>query len=660
MRNLVKLCCKGLILATIGLGSTAVSAQGLKVDRFFIVGDSLSDGGAYSTIAKLGIETATGNPAPNIFYKFTENNIDGSSKVWADVVAETYGIALTPNIVNGVTVDHDNDPNTPDLIVAAPIETNGTNYAQGGSRVTERSISANSDPNDPTNAFNVTAIPVVLQVDRLLDDVGGKFRKNDLVAVWAGANDVFAQSLEPQSEVVGNLLGAVTDLNGQIKRLQDAGARNIIIMTIPVGTTAASPGDELFQIYNSALKDSRNGKDGVVVDFSRLIDATALDPIRYGFTSPNALTQPSCLPPGSSSLTCLNGITTVNDGTHTRADAVHPSQQSHQNIGDVVLGTLRAASQSSIIVTSSLSTLRQHSLSLESRLSPSAFDGEGKNGKRPVGDIQAFANAEGGFFENDGGANDPSSDISTQSLRIGGDVIVSKNALVGLSVSFTRAEADFDENHGGFDSRTIIGSLYANVNLTKSTFVNAVIGAGHIDLNDVTRKFNIGPSAETFKGETDGDYFHARVGAGYVLPFGGWSVTPGVAYSYEKVKINGYTEDLGVASLSFGDNELESSRITASLTATYNPKDPNGWTPTFRVSLEHELEDSALKVHLGPDSGTIGALYIDRPDGTYGYLSAGVSKKIGESSSFGVNATTVIGQDGVTGVSGGISFKSKF
>ncbi len=660
MRNLVKLCCKGFILAAVSFTPTIASAQGLQVDRFFIVGDSLSDGGAYSTIARVSIEAATGNPAPDIFYKFTENNIDGSSKVWADVVSEKYGIVLGPNIINGVTFDHDNDPNTPDIVIAPPIETNGTNYAQGGSRVKERSISATSDPNDTSNVYNATAIPVTLQVDRLLDDVGGKFNKNDLVAVWAGANDVFAQTFEPAPEVLGNLLGAVSDLNGQIKRLQDAGARNIIIMTVPVGSTPTSPTDELFTFYNSQLKASRHGKDGVVIDFTRLIDATASDPVKYGFTSPNALTQPSCLPAGSSSLTCLNGITTVNDGSHSRADAVHPSQQAHQNIGDVVLGTLRAASQSNIVVTSSLTTLRQHSLSLESQLTPSAFDGNGKNGKRQIGDIRGYASVQGGFFENDGGDNDPSSDISTQSLRLGGDLVVSKNALVGVSVSINRADADFADNSGGFESKSYVGSLYANVSLTKSAYVNAVIGAGHIDLNDITRKFNIGPSEETYSGSTEGDYRHARVGAGFLLPAGGWTLNPAAAYTYESVKIDGYTEDLGVASLSFGDNELESSRVSVSLTATYNPKDPNGWKPTFRVSLEHEFNDDALKIHLGPDAGTIGALYIDRPDGTYGYISAGVTKKIGESTSFGINASTIVGQDGVTGVSGGISIKSKF
>lgn len=669
MNRIVKFCCKAFMLAAMVLSPALASAEGLKFNRFFVVGDSLSDGGAYSNTAKFSLINGGLFSPPDVNYKFTNANADGSSKIWNDFLSEKFGIVMSPNIINGVPLAGILPPPagmTPEEIakyneLVNTINVGGNNYAQGGSRVEGTSISQDL-------SVGATAIPVHVQVDRLLSDVGGKFRKNDLVAVWAGANDAFAYATELDAgtitvgEALANLTGTASALEGQINRLQQAGAKNIIIMTVPVGNLTATPTLPLFQHYNSELKALRNGKDGLVIDFSRLVDATTLEPVKYGFTSllDGALTTPACV---DSSLACIDGINTNPGGPFVRADDVHLSQQSNSNFAEFIFGSIKAASQNAIITTTTLSTLRQHGLSLEDRLSPGAFDYRDKSGRiarRNVGHIKGYASIEGGYFETDAGQIDPGTSASTQSLRVGGDMVVSSNALIGVSLSFNRGDVDYDDNSGGFDSRTYIGSLYANVALTKSTYVNAVLGAGHIDLNDVTRRFNIGPNEEVNTGDTNGDYRLARIGAGFVLPMGRWSINPAAAYSYERVKIDGYSETTGPTSMAFGDNEIESSRVTASLTATYNPKDPDGWTPMFRVSIEHEFEDDDLKVNLGPDSDTIGALYLERPDGTYGYLTGGISKKIGESTSFSVNATTVIGQDGVTGVSGGISIKSKF
>ena len=61
MRSLVQLCCKGFILAVISLIPSLASAEGFKVNRLYILGDSLSDGGAYSNFSKF---TLLENGAP--------------------------------------------------------------------------------------------------------------------------------------------------------------------------------------------------------------------------------------------------------------------------------------------------------------------------------------------------------------------------------------------------------------------------------------------------------------------------------------------------------------------------------------------------------------------------------------------------------------------
>ncbi|MGH1349406.1 MAG: autotransporter domain-containing protein [Methyloligellaceae bacterium] len=685
MRNLVKLCCKGVILAAIGLGPSIAYADSFKVNRIFMLGDSLSDGGAYSNIAKAGINQAFQNAginaeAPDLFYKFTQNNPTkgGPAELWIDVVAEQFGITLKPNVINGITipVDHDSNDTTPPIRVevVAPIEEGGTNYAQGGARINDRSfISANSDPNDPEQKHDVTALPVVMQIDRLLDDVGGKFHKNDLITLFIGGNDIFAyqalmgNSTITRQEAEGAIVQQLSILETKLQDLKKAGARNIIFFTLPEGSTPGGQEPSLSTFFNNTFLEQRNGKDGIVVDFTRLIDAISLSPEnaqRYGY-APNLFSNRACLGDGASdSLACINIPSNLNDGgPYFLADAVHLSRQTNKNFGDLVLSVLKAGSQSANITTTTLSTLRQHGLSLETRLTPDAYQKIDKKGRlvsRKKGSFDAFASLEGGYFESDGGQIDPGSNSRTQNLLIGGDVMVSDKALVGMSVSFNRAENDYEDKSGGYDSLSIVGSLYANASLSKSTYVNAVVGLGHIDLDDITRKFNIGPSKEQYSGDTTGDYKMARIGGGFILPHNGWTINPALAYTYENLKIKGYSENVGAGSLAFGDNEIESSRLTASLTVSYNSKDPYDWKPMVRVSLEHEFKDDDLRVHLGPNENSIGTLYLDRPDGTYGYLTGGLSKKISDSTTFGINATTVIGQDGVTGVSGGVSLKSKF
>ncbi len=651
MRSILTFYRRTLVLAFLLVLPSASYAEDFKINRLFVIGDALSDGGTASqSIWSLGYPS-------HILYRVTENNPDGSSKVWAEFVGNRLSIDVKPNIIRGLSVTLRGDTlDTP----LEDINVGGTNYAELGGRANGVSPFANP-------AAGLTATSAVNQIDKLLSDVNGKFHKNDVVTVWAGADDAFFEYFyllgggDPAVSVA-RTEGAATALAGKIQGLRDAGAKNIIVLTIPVGSTEDTITGNLFRVFNEQIKAEMSGKDGIIIDPTRLIDATRINPERFGFVSiaEGALSQTHCQGDG---IACLVGLNTNPGGPYTRSDANHPSQQQQSNFADLVYASLQAASQNATMTTSTLSTLRQAGISIESRLLPGALEKRGMNGlliRRAIGDIKTYASLEGGYFEDNAGQIDPGSTTKTASLKAGGDVMVTKNALVGMSISLNKSNLEFDQDSGGFENRTIVGSLYTNIALSNSIYVNAMVGAGYIELDDITRKFNIGPSREVYNGETDGSYKTARIGIGYKHLTGGWSLVPAAAYTYESLKINGYTESYGVASLSYGDNELESSRVTASLTATYNPKDPNGWTPMFRVSLEHEFKDDDLKVNFGPDEDNIGSFYLPRPDGTYGYLTAGVSKKIGESSSFGVNATTVIGGDGVTGVSGGISFKSKF
>ena len=145
-------------------------------------GDSLSDLGSYAPATSLPGNGA----APYFGGKFTVN-IDGNlGRVWVENLATTMGLLVTPAEVGfaGASVK------CPAKLVDAALATTCTGYGQGGARVT--------DPNgightSASGGLAALTVPVVTQISNHLAAFGGSFKSSDLVLVWAGNNDAFAQ-----------------------------------------------------------------------------------------------------------------------------------------------------------------------------------------------------------------------------------------------------------------------------------------------------------------------------------------------------------------------------------------------------------------------------------------------------------------------------------
>ena len=158
--------------------------------NIFFVGDSLTDSGTYKPILPPGTGLFTTNPGP----------------VWSQVLAQRYGLT------------------------AIPANQGGTNYAQGGARVTGL-------PGVPAAPPTGTATPIAAQVSQLL--ASGPLDGNALYAVWGGANDIFFQlgalqaGLITPAQLQANIGTAAGDLVRQMAILQAAGAQNIIVVNLP-------------------------------------------------------------------------------------------------------------------------------------------------------------------------------------------------------------------------------------------------------------------------------------------------------------------------------------------------------------------------------------------------------------------------------------------
>lgn len=376
------------VLAACGGGdgpapASVVTPTVIDTNRLVVFGDSLSDGGTYSRGNSLILQNNAGVPAQaaNLVGKFT--NSPGA--IWAEVLAARLNITVAPErfeVGAASPVAASNGPNA---------AANATNYAQGGSRVAKLpGVGCNPNPAGACTAQ--AAVPVSTQIDRAL--AKGTFQPTDLVVVWAGANDVFFQTpltgaaIQAEGARLGRALtqteleGVVRNTGGgemvaaglevvqQVRRVQAAGAKRIVVMTIPdsANTPAgnaqrASGGQALFaaltKAYNDTIKlEFSKPESGVLLfDAGGLASTWYANPGSVGIVN---VAAPICNVPdqlGNSSSFCFitpapagsaqnpfarvlpPGVTADNS---MFADGVHPSLRMHGLFGNALYDALKA------------------------------------------------------------------------------------------------------------------------------------------------------------------------------------------------------------------------------------------------------------------------------------------------------------------------------
>src|SRR5450830_110670 len=185
-----------LLVAACGGGGNGDQTPPVKYSAVVSFGDSLSDAGTYNVGA---IKAAGGG-------MFTVNGIAGAigadtvpSENWAQLVsASAVGKPSCAARLGGFGV-------------AETAVAGCTNYAQGGSRVTDPNGIGNAS-GGAVAAGTMTAgaltEPVVTQIANYVKDSGG-FTGNELITVLAGPNDLFAQltKLTVDATAAGNAAG---------------------------------------------------------------------------------------------------------------------------------------------------------------------------------------------------------------------------------------------------------------------------------------------------------------------------------------------------------------------------------------------------------------------------------------------------------------------
>ena len=343
-------------------------------------GDSLSDQGAYSPATSL-----TGNgQAPFFGGKFT-TNIDGNQgTIWVENLATTMGLTVYPAEMGfGAS-----SVKCPVKLVVPAAAALCTTYGQGGSRVT--------DPNGIGHSTGALTVPMVKQIANHLAAFGS-FKSTDLILVWGGNNDVFAQFgafaaaagaiqanaaagkitadqanrqlYDAQTAAQYGVKAAAQELTGYVRdQILAKGGKYVAVFNLndssqtPFGSTLDANARgvlvTLVDTFNLWLRDGLAGQPVQWVDQNSTGKDVYANPAKYGLVN-NAV--PTCdaakisgvtggAVTDGSSLFCnatpgvpYNGLRAgANVDTWQFADGVHPTRGGHKLISNFVTSQLRA------------------------------------------------------------------------------------------------------------------------------------------------------------------------------------------------------------------------------------------------------------------------------------------------------------------------------
>lgn len=502
-------------------------------------GDSLTDAGHFrpTLVGAVGPDAA-------ILGKFTTN----PWLVWSEYLAEYYGTDADP----------DNQ--------------GGTNYAVGGALVDTDVVG----PLGPTASMTT-------QLQGYLGANGGTADPNALYTVWGGHNDLFAVA---QGAPMENIGGAVAAQVGIIGALQGAGARYVLVPSIPdLGLTpqarAQGPGAQagltaIAGAYNDALYGAlaQNGLRVIPLDIFHLFQELAADPASFGFSN---ITGTACQPQiTGQSVTCHPGTYVSPDAatSYAFADGVHPSGAAHGAIAGYATSILEAPRQMAVLANSAAMTGRARAERVGARLQGATAEGSGW-WMDLRGDFQRYDH--GSLYDGAGPALTLGMDWTRDGLTYGG------------FIGYGAGKYDWGSRGGSFDQdETSIGGYLGW--RSGNAWVN--LQAGYTDVAiDTARNANLGPLTRVHRADVDGSNVSIGLDAGFEFGQGALRHGPVIGVLAQRIEIDGFAEsDAALStSLAYPDQELDSLIGTAGWQLRYaaNP----AFVPYARLTVDREFED---------------------------------------------------------------------
>lgn len=556
----------------------ATSAWASSYSNVYVFGDSLSDAGAFSNFV-----AAIGRPTAN---KFTNN----PGTVWAENIGNSYGVAVTPGYaLNPAT--------------AVFSATGGNDYAIGGARITLTPGVFSASPAIAANIVSLTK-----QVSTHLGQTGGVANPGALYLFWGGANDVFYQAGAvglglPVANAAAAVGAAAADAVAQIQRLQAAGARNLVVLALPdmginpyatsLGAAGAGLLSGLSGGYDTALKQglSAAGVNNIAyLDPRGLFADISARPAAYGFSNTSI---PAC--GASSSLGCGAAQQIPGSSTYLFADGVHPSAAAQRIISDWAYATLEAPSRFSAMAALPVGRLGAQWRALDNRMLNS------QTAETPSGQ-GFFVSGDYAPGQRDATANLPALSGNGKSITIGVDRIWGTLA-GGFALGLSDNSFDLGGNAGKLKYSETILSAFGSSRI-EDAYTNATLSYATFDF-DTTRNVVLGPLTASNSGSTKASQWGLKLGGGYNLKSGKLVHGPVAALSWERVKVDGFSEAPGVTAMSFGEQSRESMRHRIGWQAVWQIQtDLAALSPYLRLTHEKEYRDN---------QGSVSARLLDSP-----------------------------------------------
>ncbi|MBY6263352.1 autotransporter domain-containing protein [Azospirillum sp. 412522] len=577
----------------------AAPAMAADYSSTIFFGDSLSDSGAFQSLLPVGGKFTT-NPGP----------------VWAENLAGALGASAT-TAARG-----------------------GTDYAVGGARV-------NTSVGFPATGLTALAPSVATQISGYLASTGGRADPNALYTVWGGANDIFTALNNPVT-AQATVTQAAGDLVTQVARLRAAGARTILVPTVPdigstpfgqaQGATAAAQITQLVSGYNQlvTLGLANAGVSVIPIDTYSLLRAAVANPAAFGFTN---VTGTACTT--SSSLLCTSAsLVTPNAAqSYLFADGVHPTTAGHRAVSDFVLNALTAPGNVAQLAESPIHTRDRLTATILAQATTSLWS-------RKPGTSGAWISGGAGRLTNDR-TGDPGAGGQAEvrgtplSVSIGIDKRFTENLLLGVAGTASHYRGSFSTG-GDYKQREYVLSGYGVYRLG-GAFVNGVGSIGFTDY-DLRRGVTINGTDHSTGGNTEG--INASIGAegGYEFMTGGLSHGPVLGLRYQHVEVEGFSEDNSLFGFTYRSQTRNSLVGSVGYQASY---DFGGVLPYAKVTLNREFKDDQRNITV--ESRSISTLAYDvavaKPDRSYVDLAAGASFKLAESVTGTVGLNARLGEE---------------
>jgi len=591
---------RSLLVSAAALVMAGPGTAAAQFSNVYFFGDSLTDAGSYKPALPPGTGLFTTNPGP----------------IWAQVFGANQGFVVTP------------------------ANQGGTDYAQGGARVT-------SLPGVPATPPTGSAVPIATQIAQFLGK--GPVDPKAFYAVWGGANDIFYQlglagaGAATPAQVQAAVGLAAGQLAASVGALQAGGARYITVFNLPdigrapagVASGQAASISALSSLFNTTFIGSLDagGIQTMRVNTFAFFNEVLANPAAFGFAN---VTTPACGATPSLVCTSANFVTPSAAQTFLFADGVHPTTAGHAAIAQLVESMIVGPQQMAALAEAPLAAEQANFRALDNRMWSSL------NAPRDTRRFQAWAAYDYSNTDLQAGPTNGSGHMNT--VVVGLDTKVSDHMLVGAMFGYTNEKGDFGGPGGGYTLRQPVGTVYAGYG-DGPWYVGATLGAGNLDYSDITRVIPLGALLRTESSDARGYELTGRILGGYWFTMRDFIHGPYARLAYTKSVVKEFSEkSLDSTALTYDRQSRDQLLWSLGWQVAGNI---GGFRPYARATWEIDSKDPDKTI--SASSASLGGTYsvpTFKPDNSYALFSLGGSTEIGGVTGFIAGSATAGRGDG--------------